>query len=286
MKRMNLFCASPASTAVCSSLNHGSMVRQGTRSRHQDSKTYAPCSSQLPFDPKAFFDQKNKKSSAKQSDSHGSYNFADRRESSAKLIDLGSPSIFFRRKNSADISDLGSPSSSSRNLLSDRPYIDWISESDDHVSALVPCQPCAKLSHTGSNADDYPSRRSFSLARSHDRNLESGQVSALVATQRTKSRHIRSNDSPASRSSSSARSNDQVVVLRVSIHCKGCEGKVRKHISKMQGVTSFTTDLETQKVIVKGDVTPLGVLASVSRVKNAEFWSSPTNKSSSPTLSA
>uniref|UniRef100_A0A7N0TXS7 HMA domain-containing protein n=1 Tax=Kalanchoe fedtschenkoi TaxID=63787 RepID=A0A7N0TXS7_KALFE len=28
---------------------------------------------------------------------------------------------------------------------------------------------------------------------------------------------------------------DQVVVVRVSLHCKGCAGKVKKHISRMQG---------------------------------------------------
>ncbi|GMP50667.1 hypothetical protein CsSME_00017194 [Camellia sinensis var. sinensis] len=50
----------------------------------------------------------------------------------------------------------------------------------------------------------------------------------------------------------------KVVVLRVSLHCKGCEGKVRKHISRMQ-------------VTVVGDVTPLGVLASISKVKNAQL---------------
>lgn len=27
----------------------------------------------------------------------------------------------------------------------------------------------------------------------------------------------------------------QVVVLKVSLHCRGCEGKVRKHLAKMQG---------------------------------------------------
>lgn len=27
----------------------------------------------------------------------------------------------------------------------------------------------------------------------------------------------------------------QTVELRVSIHCKGCEGKLRKHISRMEG---------------------------------------------------
>ncbi|KAJ1391339.1 Heavy metal-associated domain, HMA [Sesbania bispinosa] len=40
----------------------------------------------------------------------------------------------------------------------------------------------------------------------------------------------------------SAGSSDQVVVLKVSLHCKGCEGKVRKHLSRMQGVTSFNID--------------------------------------------
>ncbi|XP_020086464.1 protein SODIUM POTASSIUM ROOT DEFECTIVE 3-like [Ananas comosus] len=76
-------------------------------------------------------------------------------------------------------------------------------------------------------------------------------------------------------SSSSTRPQDQVVVLRVSLHCKGCAGKVRKHISKMQGVTSFNIDLVAKKVTVIGDVTPLGVLNSISKVKNAQFWPSP-----------
>ncbi|KAI3892620.1 hypothetical protein MKW92_017647 [Papaver armeniacum] len=61
----------------------------------------------------------------------------------------------------------------------------------------------------------------------------------------------------------------QVVVLRVSLHCKGCEAKVRKHVSRME-------------VTVTGDVTPLGVLTSVSKVKNAEFWPS-SSTTSSPT---
>lgn len=80
-----------------------------------------------------------------------------------------------------------------------------------------------------------------------------------------------SNSKPPSSSSSSSRSPDQVVVLRVSLHCKGCEGKVRKHISRMQGVTSFNIDFAAKKVTVVGDVTPLGVLASISKVKNAQL---------------
>ncbi|KAE8719051.1 hypothetical protein F3Y22_tig00109978pilonHSYRG00017 [Hibiscus syriacus] len=67
---------------------------------------------------------------------------------------------------------------------------------------------------------------------------------------------------------------DQVVVLRVSLHCKGCEGKVRKHLSRMEGVSSFSIDFPTKKVTIVGDVTPSGVLASVSKVKSAQFWTS------------
>ncbi|KAF7823549.1 protein SODIUM POTASSIUM ROOT DEFECTIVE 2 [Senna tora] len=80
--------------------------------------------------------------------------------------------------------------------------------------------------------------------------------------------------SPVLESSSSVRSRSQVVVLRVSLHCKGCVAKVRKHISKMEGVTSFSIDIETKKVIIMGDVTPLSVLNSVSKVKNAQLWPS------------
>ncbi|XVF20134.1 hypothetical protein REPUB_Repub11eG0172200 [Reevesia pubescens] len=218
MKRMDFFCASPASTAICSSVDHRSMVRRGHRPiDRQNSKSYAPpCSSQLPITPRPYnHHEKSRKSSVK-------------------------PSDIVRRKSSADIHDLNSPPGSSRYLLSDRPFIDWLSDSDRTVSALVPAQPAAKP------------------------------------------KHVSSNHSPALKSSSSARSRDQVVVLRVSIHCKGCEGKVRKHISKMEGVTSFSIDLATKKVTVIGDVTPSSVLASVSRVKNAQLWPSTVASPSSP----
>ena len=48
-----------------------------------------------------------------------------------------------------------------------------------------------------------------------------------------------------------------------------------------QGVTSFNIDFAAEKVTVKGDVTPLGVLNSVSKVKNAQFWPSPPRASAS-----
>ncbi|XP_076945152.1 uncharacterized protein LOC143616097 [Bidens hawaiensis] len=64
----------------------------------------------------------------------------------------------------------------------------------------------------------------------------------------------------------------QVVVMRVSIHCQGCAEKVKKHLSKMEGVTSFSIDLETKRVTVMGHVSPVAVLESMSKVKKAEFW--------------
>ncbi|CAN7051852.1 unnamed protein product [Brassica rapa subsp. trilocularis] len=69
----------------------------------------------------------------------------------------------------------------------------------------------------------------------------------------------------------------KVVVLRVSLHChcRGCQGKVKKHLSRMQGVTSFSIDFASKKVTVTGDVTPLEVLGCLSKVKNAQFWTPP-----------
>ncbi|CAM8976363.1 unnamed protein product [Rhodiola kirilowii] len=66
----------------------------------------------------------------------------------------------------------------------------------------------------------------------------------------------------------------KMVVLRVSIHCHGCAKKVKKHISRMEGVTSYEVDIEKKMVVIFGDIMPYEVLLSVSKVKNAEFWSS------------
>ncbi|XP_004300701.1 PREDICTED: uncharacterized protein LOC101305376 [Fragaria vesca subsp. vesca] len=63
----------------------------------------------------------------------------------------------------------------------------------------------------------------------------------------------------------------QVVVMRVALHCQGCAGKVKKHLSKMEGVTSFSIDLETKMVTVRGHVSPVGVVESISKVKKAEL---------------
>ncbi|XP_010253353.1 PREDICTED: protein SODIUM POTASSIUM ROOT DEFECTIVE 2-like [Nelumbo nucifera] len=208
MKGIDLFCASPASTAICVSMDQRSMVRHGGRAidRHNPhlrdgrrSMGLVPCSSQPSTKPKPYH-QKSRKSSAKPT-------------------------------------DLNHHPGSSRYLLSDTAFFDVLSDFDP-VSALVPIHP-------------------------------------------TKPRPVKPDESSGLKHSSSARSRNQVVVLRVSLHCKGCEGKVRKHISRMEGVTSFSIDFATKKVTVVGDVTPLGVLASVSRVKNAQLWPSSSSSTSS-----
>ncbi|KAL5719999.1 hypothetical protein ACHQM5_012715 [Ranunculus cassubicifolius] len=59
--------------------------------------------------------------------------------------------------------------------------------------------------------------------------------------------------------------------MRVSMHCNSCARKKQKHISKMDGVTSFQVELENKKVVVIGDILPFEVLESISNVKNAEI---------------
>nr|ACU14347.1 unknown [Glycine max] len=67
----------------------------------------------------------------------------------------------------------------------------------------------------------------------------------------------------------------KIVILRVSMHCHGCAKRVEKHISKLEGVSSYKVDLETKMVMICGDILPLEVLESVSKVKTAELWNSP-----------
>ncbi|XP_022842605.1 heavy metal-associated isoprenylated plant protein 45 [Olea europaea var. sylvestris] len=69
----------------------------------------------------------------------------------------------------------------------------------------------------------------------------------------------------------------KMVVLKVSMHCNGCARKVEKHISKMEGVSSYQIDFETKMVVVTGDIVPFQVLESISRVKPAELWNTPSS---------
>ncbi|XP_068339317.1 protein SODIUM POTASSIUM ROOT DEFECTIVE 2-like [Pyrus communis] len=277
MKGMDIFCASPASTAICSSLD--AVVRRGPRPLdhghyhrlhdHDQRKNqphhqthHAPCSSQLPIDPKPFYEICRKSFSSPQRQL--------RTKSSAEIHDL-------TRTKSAN----GSSSSPSRFLLSDSPFIDRISEPDcKNVSAAAFVPPQVPSKPRDSMSSNIPPQ-----VPSKPRVSTSSNVPPQVPSKPRGSMSSNGHCSTVLKSSSTS-SRHQVVVLRVSLHCKGCEGKVRKHLSKMEGVTSFSIDFQTKRVTVVGDVTTLGVLSSVSKVRKSQLWPSPTSSSPSSRLPA
>lgn len=64
------------------------------------------------------------------------------------------------------------------------------------------------------------------------------------------------------------------VALKVGMSCQGCVGAVDRVLKKMPGVDSVTIDLPTQKVVVKGNVTPEAVVQQVSKTgKPTQLWS-------------
>ncbi|ONI03265.1 hypothetical protein PRUPE_6G247400 [Prunus persica] len=296
MKGIDIFCASQASTAICLSMDqasssssssiiqlggraidrHNPIIKDARRSTSTRTLPIAPCSSsQSPINPKAYHQlQKSKKKSSpssssrpstdhhqtkKKSSSFSSTKENDqKRKSSAsnpkpadnvkKFSSVPSESV---TKSSANPIDLITPPGSSRYLLSDTVYFDGLSDYDP-VLALVPVghkkNPATVLNQENQSANNSSTGSSSSLSKPQP-------------------------PPPPS---------NQVVVLRVSLHCKGCEGKLRKHLSRMEGVTSFNIDFAAKKVTVSGDVTPLSVLASVSKVKNAQFWPTVSASSTSP----
>lgn len=336
MKGMDFSCASPASTAICSSTDQRFMVKNTTKSlKHFNSNLYdhyktfstnvysnknhhsfspkAPCISELPFTPRlsSSYREKTRKkppSVVKHSD------LTPRRKSSADIADV--------RRRYYDKCSYGNSSSpphsqSSRYLLAESKFLDSLSVSESHqyvtnhskknndAWALVPSTPVLvkeadhETKSFGSFLDaekDKKINKSLvvvNLNPSDQRVVRSSKYdNDGHNNQRQKTMGYCRNDSLVLKKSSSsgARSRDQVVVLRVSLHCKGCEGKLKKHLSKMEGVTSYSIDLETKKVTVIGNVTPLSVLTSISKVKNAQFWpsaasASPSSSSSSSTSS-
>ncbi|KAF5194332.1 Heavy metal-associated isoprenylated plant protein [Thalictrum thalictroides] len=68
----------------------------------------------------------------------------------------------------------------------------------------------------------------------------------------------------------------QMVELLVHMDCDGCQRRIRKAISKLDGVDSFDIDMDNQKVTVKGYVEHRKVLKVVRRTgRKAEFWPFP-----------
>ncbi|PIA52973.1 hypothetical protein AQUCO_01000677v1 [Aquilegia coerulea] len=266
---MDLFCSSPASTAICSSsVDQGSIVRLGGRAidRHnphlRDGKrisrtTTNTITTTAPTTSTTKNSHLSTLSSSHQSQSQAPSQLQSHSKPSKKLTKFyhhkkskgarKSSSSTSSTSSSAKPNNLNiSPTSSTRYLLSDTISSDLLNEYEPLPSSLVSIQ----------------SPGSCSIKLDDDQYRALGPSSAPLSSTTTAS-------------TTTTTSNDhQVVVLRVSLHCRGCEGKVRKHLSKMKGVTSFSIDFAMKKVTVIGDVTPLSVLASISRVKNAQFWPS------------
>ena len=63
------------------------------------------------------------------------------------------------------------------------------------------------------------------------------------------------------------------MTLRVAMSCGGCSGAVERIIKKMEGVEDYSVSLETQKVVVKGNVDPQKVLEAIAKSgKKTELW--------------
>ncbi|XP_062090730.1 protein SODIUM POTASSIUM ROOT DEFECTIVE 2 [Humulus lupulus] len=122
---------------------------------------------------------------------------------------------------------------------------------------------CLCLSSSGSNC--------FCMEFQDDHEFE--KTSLLTTSE--KSQMLRLKDAVSGKQTLAFQLKPKMVMLRVSMHCNGCAKKVEKHISKIEGVTSYKVDLESKMVVVIGDILPFEVLESVSKVKNAELWTNP-----------
>lgn len=173
MKGIDILCASPASTAICSTLERRSLDRERSQSRlleRQGSKAFEP-SNILPDQSRR--DQRPRKSTE-------------------------------RRRSNADQSAKG------------------IEPSPGEIE-----ENARRSTHRSSS--NYISRFSCSAIDQ----LAVVPYKASPAPKVVKKCPVINNDPLLS--STSLTDDIEVVVLRVSLHCQGCVGKVRKHISKMEG---------------------------------------------------
>ncbi|KAK7336990.1 hypothetical protein VNO77_17546 [Canavalia gladiata] len=266
MKGIDIFCASQASTAICLSMDqpssssssssntpqlggraidrHNPIITDPRRTPLRD-LTAPSSSSQPPIDPKPLYDlQKAKKNSTlKQKKKNATKGHDQKKKSTAEKL-----------------------TQHIANNYSSKPI-------DSILRRSWVRPPSDLITPPGSSRYLLGDTPSFDGVSDYDPVLTLTKVD-------NKKPHQETNHSSKPSTSSlpkSDSSENQVVELRVSLHCKGCEGKVRKHLSRMQGVTSFNIDFAAKKVTVVGDVTPLSVLASISKVKNAQFWPEPAS---------
>ena len=142
MKGIDLFCASPASTAICVSMDHRSMVRHGSR----------------------VIDRQNPRLMERRRTKQTSTNPYSQSTAKAKSDHQKS------RKSSAKQTELTSPPGSSRYLLSDSPFFD-IAPQDQFdpvpVLSLVPIEPTVSLPIKKDESSSFKS----SFTRLHDQVL-------------------------------------------------------------------------------------------------------------------
>ncbi|XP_076892209.1 uncharacterized protein LOC143543873 [Bidens hawaiensis] len=279
MKTIDIFCASQAAiTTMASDIHHHPSSSSSSSSssgraidRHnpiiQDQKRL-PTTSNLPPPPPPNHHKNNKKKSKtpKTLNDQKRKNIDENNEEQEKQLVTIKNNQVVRRQGGvllgwgcARPGDFISPANSSRFLLSDKALSDQF---DPLLKQVLPPAPPPVEEKVYKLDNEMPFKK-------NDGNSNSSPVKTTTTT-------------PRSSSSLSSRSSDQqVVVLKVSLHCRGCERKMRKHISKMEGVTSFDIDFMAKKVTVVGDITPLAVLTSVSKVKNAKLLT-PTTIASPP----
>lgn len=277
MKGIEIFCASQASTAICLNTNHASssstsssntinhfggraidrhnpIITDPKRTPARDLTDTAPRSpSPSPINLKLVHEKAKKNTASKLSDkkkknaTKSTHEYDQKKKKSTTTTEKVTEHIannysskpvdsILRRSRVKPPSDLITPPTSSRYLLGETVSLDGVLDYDP-VLGLTKVDDNKKKAQVLHEDEDKHSSKQYS----------SSSVPKSSTT-------------------------NQIVVLRVSLHCKGCEGKVRKHLSRMQGVTSFNIDFAAKKVTVVGDVTPLSVMASISKVKTAQIW--------------
>ncbi|KAF3786389.1 Copper transport protein [Nymphaea thermarum] len=266
MKGIDIFCASASSIAICRSIDVSSVTRHGRLEGNSSMrKSLIPG---LPSKPKGFHhlhhqqQQKSKHSSS----SYASVSVGSASSSSSSSPPASSAREIHGHKPKTPTESTSSAFGSSRLLLSKVAAFNRNKHSPSPPSKEIRRRKSKKISESKSPSSSSRYLLSDTSILSILPDIE--PLPALIPITPTETDQSPIKDSPATPPS------DQVVVLKVSIHCKGCEMKVRKHISRMEGVSSFTIDAKTKKVTIVGDVSPMGVLQSVSRVKYAQFWSS------------
>lgn len=107
---------------------------------------------------------------------------------------------------------------------------------DSRRCATTPLPPIHRKIPTSPNPTPNSSRKSWSCTKPTDFISPPGSTRYLLSGEELLT--TLSDLEPKldeSKQASPSPSPDQVVVLRVSLHCRGCERKMRKHISRMAG---------------------------------------------------